>query len=558
MPGIELTWPNKGRVLYRVPQRGEMHKPVYYGDPGTPPWPDHRPLLRRSSHGDHDADPNRLIQGDNLVGLQALLDEGMAGRFQCIYIDPPFNTGTAFEHYEDGYEHTIWLGLMRDRIKMLYKLLAETGSVFVHLDDNEIDYLRLLMDEIFGRRNFVNRITLEARSPSAFSTVNPGVFKASEYMLWYAKNKDQFEEKSVRVPKPRPDTAYNKWLENPDAPFQEWRFSTLREAFLQKGGVCDKCKRIDEQRLANFVVHNARHVFRFTAISDTGAGKATVEAKQRSEAEPGLVFRVERDRGLEPQYIYNGQQITFYSKNVIEINGRLTATTLLTNVWTDISWEGIAGEGGVKFKKGKKPEALLKRVLELSTTEGDWVLDSFAGSGTTAAVASQMNRRWVTIEQGDHARTHCLPRLEKARLGEAPYKFAAQGGFVFEEVGPPLVIPDETLGIDRINPIYENGVYQRAVCRLTGFTPRDGDPLLHGRAGSDGGRFCHVAARGLLVTDEYLAPLRRTLAGLAHENGQDTPTCIVYATKTATVGGDGVEVARVPGAFKKNKKNGSH
>lgn len=134
MPGIELVWPNKHRVLYEIPQRGSAHKPRYYGDPDTPPWPDHRPLLPVSTHGEPDGDLNRLIQGDNLLGLQALLDEGMRGKFSCIYIDPPFNTGKAFTHYDDGYEHTIWLALMRDRIKLLGKLLADTGTLWIHLN----------------------------------------------------------------------------------------------------------------------------------------------------------------------------------------------------------------------------------------------------------------------------------------------------------------------------------------------------------------------------------------------------------------------------------------
>lgn len=132
-----------------------MHKPRYYGDPDTPPWPDHRPLLPVSTHGEPDGDPNRLIQGDNLLGLQALLDEGMGGKFSCIYIDPPFNTGKAFTHCDDGYEHTIWLALMRDRIKLLGKLLADTGTLWIHLNWQEMAYCRVLSSHAKEMRCFV-------------------------------------------------------------------------------------------------------------------------------------------------------------------------------------------------------------------------------------------------------------------------------------------------------------------------------------------------------------------------------------------------------------------
>jgi len=203
-----------------------------------------------------------------------------------------------------------------------------------------------------------------------------------------------------------------------------------------------------------------------------------------------------------------------------------------------------------------KPERVIKRVIQLSTNPGDWVPDSFAGSGTTAAVAYQMDRRWITIEQGDHAQTHCLPRLEKVRLGAAPYKFAAGGGFVFEKVGPPLVIRDDALGRDTLNPAYVNGEYQRAVCLRTGFKHQPDDPLLHGRAGAESRRYCHVAARGLLVTEEYLEPIGQALSALTAANGQDFASCIVYATKTATVGGEEVEVVRIPAGFTSKRKKG--
>ena len=174
---LELTWIGKDEELNLEPR-------ILIEDPDK-------------SCGDPTSE-NILIHGDNLLALKAL-EQDFAGRIKCIYIDPPFNTGAAFDHYDDSIEHSIWLNLMETRLTFFEKLLTKDGSIFVHLDDNESDYLKILMDEIFGRKNFIARITVDARSPSAFSTVNPGVFKSSEYILWYAKDKSCFKECQTEV-----------------------------------------------------------------------------------------------------------------------------------------------------------------------------------------------------------------------------------------------------------------------------------------------------------------------------------------------------------------------
>ena len=168
---------------------------------------------------DNDLFDNRLIFGDNLLALKALEQE-FTGKIKCMYLDPPFNTGEMFENYEDGIEHSLWLGQMASRFEILHRLLTNDGSLFVHLNDDELDYCKVILDEVFDRRNFVNRISVEARAPSAFSTVNPGVFKASEYILWYAKKKSMFREHPQRARR-APDYAYNKWLTNPESPHAE-------------------------------------------------------------------------------------------------------------------------------------------------------------------------------------------------------------------------------------------------------------------------------------------------------------------------------------------------
>jgi len=554
MPGIELNWPNKNRVLYEVPQRGQG-KPTYYGDPGTPSWPDHRPLLRVSTHGDPDADPNRLIQGDNLVGLQALLDEGMAGRFKCIYIDPPFNTDTAFEHYDDSFEKTIWLGMMRDRLKLLYKLLHEEGTICVHIDDNELGYLNLLLDQQFGRSNRVSLVTFKQGSATGHKSINPGLVTTSNFLLFYAKDKSRWKSNRLYTGRER-DKRYGQFIVNFEEDYQDWRFITLAKAFASSLGLPEKdAKKIEnyEERISEFVIENADRVTQLAAPNYDGVSAAAREMIDRSLAHPKKIYKLQR-QDYSDIFLVGGKRILFYSNKLKIVDGVSVAGEPLTTMWDDLLSNNLHNEGGVEFPKGKKPEALLQRIINFTTNEGDWVLDSFVGSGTTAAVASQMNRRWVTIEMGGHAETHCLPRLEKARIGAAPYKLAAGGGFVFEKVGPPLVIHDDALGIQKMNPEYVNGTYQRAVCLLTGFKHQPDDPVLHGRATADGGRFCHIAERGVLVTEEYLHSIRQTLETLAHANGQDMSTCVVYATKTATDGGEGVEVVRIPAGFTSSRK----
>ncbi len=526
MPGIELNWPNKDRVLYEIPQRGSQHKPRYYGDEGTPPWPDHRPLLPVSPHGEPDADPNRLIQGDNLVGLQALLDEGMGGKFQCICIDPPYNTGSAFTHYDDGYEHTIWLGMMRDRVKMLYKLLAENGSLWIFIDDNLAHYLKVLCDEVFGRTNFAANVVWR----SADSSNNDAKQFSVDHnaLLVYAKNEGWLTQRLART------EEANAHYSNPDNDAKgDWFPGNVSSPHPRKN-------------LQYNITSPTGHVINHPPNGWRWSRELVDEKIDTGE----IVFSDDGKRLIRKTYLANqkGLPPSTLWDNIEETGHNRQAKYEQKKLFPGVPTAELFGT--------PKPERVIKRILELATHPGDWVLDSFAGSGTTAAVAYQMGRKWVTLEQGDHARTHCLPRLDKVRQGTAPYKHAAGGGFVFQQVGPPLVEPDPDFGVPRLNPVYVNGQYQKAVCQLTGFTHQPKEAILHGRAGADGGRYCHVAERGLLVTPEYLVSLRETLAALTPAGGQDAPTCVVYATRAAGgleggSGGDSVEVVRIPAGFAK-------
>ena len=556
---LELTWIGKDK-------RPRLEPRILLEDPSLS-------YHATSKVSENDIFDNKLIFGDNLLALKALERE-YTGKVKCIYIDPPFNTGDMFENYDDGLEHSIWLGLMRERFEVFHKLMAEDGSLFVHLNDDEIDYCKVILDEIYGRNNFVNRITVDARSPSAFSTVNPGVFKASEYILWYVKDRSKWVSRSLRVNSSR-DTAYNKFILNVDDHYSDWVVKPLKLAFLEsinidrievlqefikqlrenccnfsnkeveqyietnfKFSVMLNLKNVasqfktklskltqtefqnwayeyllervsikyTESELDQFVFEHAKHVFRPTEISDSGAGQETVALKKKSKLNRDKVLCQVREN-YENIYILNGQQLSFYTKNVDKIEGNFTATKLLTNIWSDISWEGIAKEGGVTFRKGKKPEKLVKRCIELTTEKGDLVLDSFGGSGTTAAVAHKMGRRWITVELGDQAFTHICPRLEGVIDGRdnggvsKELNWKGGGGFRFYKLAPSLMKKDQW---DNwvINPEYNQEMLVEAMCKLEGYTytPSETEYWNHGKGSETD--FIYVTTQTL--TDQQL------------------------------------------------------
>ncbi len=461
------------------------------------------------AHQDPLSSPNLLICGDNLLALKAL-ETTLSGKFKCIYIDPPFNADAAELLYDDNVEHSAWLSMIRERLILLRRLMRSDGSLFLHLDDNELDYAKVLLDEIFGRDNFISRITAEARAPSAFSTVNPGVFKASEYLLWYAKDRGQFEERPVRVPR-TPDYAYSKWLDNPEQVYSHWTTSSVLDAYTSSFKNARETRNPvrELEKFNQFIVENAHRVCRLASISDTGAGKDTVDLKYRSAASPGVVLRQQRS-GYDDIYALDGQQLLFYKKNVVEIDRRVSASMPLTNIWSDIAWEGIAGEGGVTFKKGKKPERLIRRCLLLATEEGDLVLDSFAGSGTTGAVAHKLRRRWVMIEAGEHCDTHILPRLRRVIDGQdgtgitEVEGWKGGGSFRYYRLAPSLLKKDKW-GNWVISDAYNPEMLSEAVCKHMGFTyaPSADDYWNHGRSSERD--FIYVTTANL--TDKQLRAL---------------------------------------------------
>lgn len=476
---------------------------------------------------DNDIFDNKLIFGDNLLALKSL-EDNFSGEIKCIYIDPPFNTGSAFEHYDDGVEHSIWMGLMHDRFEMFKRLLRNDGVLAVHLDDSEMAYCKVLLDEVFGRGNYCNTITMTTNDPSGFKATGATVFSTANYVLIYAKDKTTKPLTKLWIPKGY-DSGYNKVLVNKNEHYSNWRWVSIAEAVASSLGFDSasaarrKYEEYFDDEIAQFAINNADKVFQLVAIGG-GAAIKRKETISKSKTAREIVF-VHPNEDVADFYIANGRQLVFYDKRLAEIDGQLVPAELITDVWTDISWNGIGPEGGVDFKNGKKPEALVKRILEMTTLPGDWVLDSFGGSGTTAAVAHKLKRRWITVELGEHCHTHILPRLKSAINGEdlsgitETVNWRGGGGFRYFRLAPSLIVHDRW-GNSVVNPEYNAAHLAEALCKIEGFTyaPSETQWWQHGSSSE---------RDFIYVTTQNLSP--EQLQALSDEVGTDQSLLVCCA-----------------------------
>jgi adenine-specific DNA-methyltransferase len=432
---------------------------------------------------------NRLISGDNLLALRALEQE-FTGKVKCIYIDPPFNTKQAMEHYDDGIEHSVWLSLMRDRVEILHRLLTADGTLFVHIDDNELGYLIVLLDSIFGRANRLYVVTFKQGSATGHKSINPGCVNTTNFILMYAKDKANWKPNRMYTGRER-DTRYGQFIVNVDDDYRRWQIITLTKAYASTHGLSEKEARqlFKEQpeALDNFVLKNASSVVRtarpdYDAVSE--AARGLIDKSKKTDA----ILRLEREDHSD-MYFKKGERILFYADKLKLIDGQYIAGEPLTTLWDDVLSNNLHNEGGVDFPKGKKPEFLIKRVLELTTSPGDTVLDSFAGSGTTGAVAHKMGRRWIMVELGEHYQTHIIPRLtsvidgrDNSGITEAA-QWKGGGGFRYFKLAPSLLAKD-LWGNWVISREYNAVMVAEAVCKLEGFVyqPSDAHYWMHGRS----------------------------------------------------------------------------
>ena len=454
---LELTWIGKD-------VRPQLEPRILLEDPERSYTAAHRV-------SDDDIFDNRLIFGDNLLALKALESE-FAGKVKCIFIDPPYNTGSAFEHYDDGVEHSIWLGLMRDRLEIIRRLLSEDGSLWITIDDNEAHYLKVMCDEIFGRVNFIANVVWQNR----YSRSNDASISLSHNsILVYAQNPEKWKKVRNRLSRTEEQAGQYK---NPDNdPKGAWRAIPWDAPNLRPN--------------LSYPITTPTGKIRFPP---SGRCWSRTEDQWLEIVESGLAY-----------FGKSGDGAPSFKQYLKE------ASDIVPNTWWNHEDSGHTDEAKkemhVLFGKEKafdtpKPERLLHRILQIATNPNDLVLDSFAGSGTTGAVAHKMGRRWIMIELGEHCHTHIIPRIQKVINGEdqggisKTVNWKGGGGFRYYRLAPSLLEKDKW---DNwvINKTYNAAMLAEALCKIEGFKYAPSDTFYWQHGYSTERDFIYVTTQNL-------------------------------------------------------------
>ncbi|CAC5344465.1 MULTISPECIES: site-specific DNA-methyltransferase [Planktothrix] len=485
---LELTWIGKDI-------RPKLEPRILLEDPDKSYHAAHR-------MSENDIFDNRLIFGDNLLALKALESE-FAGKVKCVYIDPPYNTGSAFEHYDDSVEHSTWLSLIRARLEILWNLLSDEGSIWISIDDYEMAYLKILCDETFGRLNFIASNVWQKR----YSRENrEAIGDVHEYILLYAKNPTKFKEIRHKVSLTE---AQAKVYRNPNNdPRGPWRTIPI----TAQAGHATK------EQFYEIIAPGGK-VFKPSEGRCWGLSKSTFE-KLRSEnkiyfgkdnnSQPNLIRYLSEVEGVVPWTWWPHEEVGHTDESKKEIHALF---------------------GKEDAFDTPKPERLIKRIIEIATNRGDLVLDSFAGSGTTGAVAHKMGRRWIMIELGEHCHTHIIPRLKKVIDGEdqggisKAFNWKGGGGFRYYQLAPSLLEKDKW---DNwiINKTYNAEMLAEALCKIEGFTYSPSDTFYWQHGYSTERDFIYVTTQNLR---------HEQLSKLADEVGQERSLlvlCTAFRGKT--------------------------
>lgn len=475
---LELTWIGKDQVTKLEPRiLVEDAEHSYHA---------------KKRYTDNDIFSNKIIFGDNLLALKAL-ETDYYKSVQLVYIDPPYNTGNAFDHYDDGVEHSLWLTLMRDRIVLLKKLLRDDGVFCCQIDDNEAAYLKVMLDEIFGRKNYLTSFYVQVRYNNKTLAEDSDYHKVIEQVFVYAKDSSK-----VKVIKESEQYSVEKF---------EWDIKVNGSGHLvELGG-----KKVEIFQPNMYEIKKVPASI--TGLKETWATGSLLKQKGSSgeflgkylaprKDEDGLgclykVYGIGED-GIGHRFFTGPKKATatkgkFYSgvplNRVAELNsGESKKHKPIVNFYDfAASFGNCRQEGGVDFRGGKKPEALLKMIIEYFTEEGDLVLDSFAGSGSTAATSHKLRRQWITVELGEHCFTHVIPRLQRIIDNQDSagitdeVNWTGGGGFRFYRLAPSLLAKDKW-GNWIINSEYDANMLAAAVCKHEGFTysPSDTDWWAHG------------------------------------------------------------------------------
>ena len=415
---------------------------------------------------------NRLIFGDNLLALKALEQE-FTGKVKCVFIDPPYNTGSAFTHYDDGLEHSIWLGLMRDRLEIIKRLLSDDGSLWITIDDNEAHYLKVLCDEVFGRGNFIANAIWQKK----FSPQNDAKWLSDnhDHILIYAKHKEIWRPNLLE----RSELADSRYSNPDNDPRGAWASSDMS-------------------------------VRTYSEATDypitTPSGKIVKPAESRCWSVSQDKFE-ELVKDNRIWFGKSGSNVPRIKTFLSEVKQGLVPLTVWLN--TEVGNNQDAKKEVKQFNAKDvfdtpKPEKLVQRIIHLASNPGDFVLDSFAGSGTTGAVAHKMGRRWIMVELGEHCHTHIIPRLQKVIDGEdqggisKAVNWQGGGGFRYFRLAPTLIVNDKW-GNQIINPDYNPEMLAEALAKLEGFTYMPSESLWWQHGYSSENDFIYVTTQSLSV-----------------------------------------------------------
>ena len=523
---LELTWVGKNEPI-NVEPRILIENPGLSNMGSNAPKDGQASLFDDENQGTFE---NMLIHGDNLLALKAL-EQKYAGIVKCIYIDPPYNTGSAFEHYDDNLEHSTWLSLMRPRLELLKNLLAEEGMIFIQIDDNEYAYLKVLCDEIFGRSNYLNTIVIKAKAGAGASGggEDKRLKKNYESILIYVKDYSNVVYQPP-VEKTKLIDYINDHRENKIG-FYYTRvitdYGNKRLIGVIKAGNGEDIKvyehtdfvfssisklmndeNLSEEKIYSkyfndiFMVTNAQTSL-LTKVNDF------VGVKNKLISYEYIPVTGKSKGNIETKLVWNGTLVVWLKDSAEKANDSVYKLEKTGTLWANISWGRLDLEGGVSFKSGKKPESLLAKIFTMATNPGDLVLDSFLGSGTTAAVAHKMGRRWIGIEMGDHAYTHCKVRLDKVVTGEdqggisKAQNWKGGGGYKFYELAPSLVVEDK-FGNPIINKEYNADMLAAAMALQEGFAYQP-DESCYWKQGKNENAYIFTTTNH--ITAEYLSSI---------------------------------------------------
>lgn len=365
-----------------------------------------------------DTKSNLIIRGNNLLGIASLLSR-YTGEIQFIYIDPPYNTANDSFKYNDSFKRSTWLTFMRNRLEIALNLLKKTGVIAISINYKELSYLKVLCDSVFGEENYVNTVTVKTATTASFRAINDCPVNVSEFILIYAKKKTDAKIKPVYVASDYSED-YGSYIENKDDYPENWRIVSVDSVIYAQDGVSSwqeykekygqNWKEIRYKKKAQFCLENCNSIVSLNTMQKPS--QEIKKAIEYSKKHRGKVFSIGKN------FIYNGRSLAFYSKKLRKIDGTLSPSEILTNIWTDISFLSLGKEGGVNLSNGKKPEKLIKRLFDLFVDVGDIVMDYHLGTGTTCAVAHKMGLQYIGLEQLDYGNDDCTVRLANVIKGE--------------------------------------------------------------------------------------------------------------------------------------------